>query len=208
MTPDSGDLRVFGKNPAMSGMLHQKRIGYIFQDEHIEKEIPLSVMDVISVGRMGMRGIFKRLNKIDKYAIETAMKEVGIYTLKDRPAGFLSGGEQRKVSIAREISREVEIVLLDEILMNLDPVSQMEINNLISKIYRKYELTIIFVTHLLHYLPDGINRIIALKDGKVFWEGKPHELNIAILTELYGCPKEALKRYVGTFKIYAGEERI
>jgi len=182
-------------------MVHQKRIGYIFQDEHIEKNIPLSVMDVISVGRMGMRGIFRRLNKDDKYAIETAMKEVGIYKLKDRPAGFLSGGEQRKVSIAREISREVEIILLDEILMNLDPVSQMEINNLITKLYKKYELTITFVTHLLHYLPDGINRIVALKDGKVFWEGKPYELNIAILTELYGCSKEALKRYVGAFKI-------
>jgi len=198
--PDKGEVRVFDLDPFKSGLSVRKKIGFIFQNEFILKNVPLSVRDVVCVGRIGVKGLFRKLDGRDFASVKKAMSEVGIMDLENRPAGFLSGGEQRKVSIARELAREVEILLLDEILMNLDPASQMEINSLISGIYKKHKLTIVFVTHLLRYLPEGINRVVALKDGKIFGDFSSRDFDPKDLAELYGVDEENLKKYVGNFK--------
>ena len=201
IVPEKGAVRVFNLDPFKNGLAVRKKIGFIFQNEFISKNVPLSVKDVVCVGRIGVRGLFKNLNQEDFASVKKAMDEVGIIDLENRPAGFLSGGEQRKVSIARELARDVEVLLLDEILMNLDPASQMEINSLISRIYKKHKLTIVFVTHLLRYLPEGINRIVTLKDGKVFGDFSPRDFDPKDLSELYGISQENLKKYVGNLKL-------
>jgi len=199
--PDEGKIRVFDLDPVKNGLFVRKKIGFIFQNEFITRDVPLSVNDVVSVGRVGVKGLFKNLDKEDFESVRNAMDEVGISDLVNRPAGFLSGGEQRKVSIARELARDVEILLLDEILMNLDPASQMEINNLITRIYEKHKLTVVFVTHLLRYLPEGINRVVALKNGKVFSDFSNQDFNSKDLSRLYDVDEENLKKYVGNFKL-------
>ncbi len=199
--PDEGSLRVFDLDPVRNGLMVRRKIGFIFQNEFIAKNIPLSVKDVVCVGRVGVKGLFKNLTEEDFASVSRVMDEVGIMNLENRPAGFLSGGEQRKVSIARELARDVEILLLDEILMNLDPASQMEINSLISDIYKKHKLTIVFVTHLLRYLPEEITRIVALKGGKVFGDFSHDDFNAKDLSELYDIDEESLKKYVGIFKL-------
>jgi ABC-type Mn2+/Zn2+ transport system ATPase subunit len=199
--PDRGKVRVFDLDPYKNGLAVRKKIGFIFQNEFIAKNVPLSVKDVICVGRVGVKGLFKNLTAEDFTSVAKAMDEVGIMNLENRPAGFLSGGEQRKVSIARELARDIDIILLDEILMNLDPASQMEINSLISDIYKKHKLTIVFVTHLLRYLPEEITRVVALKDGKVFSDFSPRDFNSKDLSRLYDINEESLKKYVGNFKL-------
>jgi zinc transport system ATP-binding protein len=201
IVPDAGKVRVFDLDPYKNGLAVRKKIGFIFQNEFIAKNVPLSVKDVVCVGRVGVKGLFKNLDKEDFASVGRVMDEVGIMSLENRPAGFLSGGEQRKVSIARELARDIEILLLDEILMNLDPASQMEINNLISDIYKKHKLTIVFVTHLLRYLPGEITRVVALKNGKVFSDFSASAFNSKDLSELYDINEESLKKYVGNFKL-------
>jgi zinc transport system ATP-binding protein len=201
LIPDSGKIRVFDLDPVKNGLSVRKKIGFIFQNEFISKNVPLSVKDVVCVGRAGVKGLFKKLDQGDYESVENSMEEVGIRELEDRPAGFLSGGEQRKVSIARELARDIEILLLDEILMNLDPASQMEINSLITRIYKKHKLTIVFVTHLLRYLPEGINRVVALKNGNIFSDFSPGDFNSEDLSELYDINEENLRKYVGNFKL-------
>ncbi|MBN1695769.1 ABC transporter ATP-binding protein [candidate division WOR-3 bacterium] len=199
--PDTGKVEVLDLDPYKNGLAVRKKIGFIFQNEFIAKNVPLSVKDVVCVGRVGVKGLFKNLTAEDFASVEKAMGEVGIMNLEDRPAGFLSGGEQRKVSIARELARDIEILLLDEILMNLDPASQMEINSLISGIYKKHKLTIVFVTHLLRYLPEEITRVVALKDGRVFSDFSPRDFNSKVLSRLYDVNEESLMKYVGNFKL-------
>jgi zinc transport system ATP-binding protein len=201
LIPERGKVRVFDLDPYKNGLAVRKKIGFIFQNEFIAKNVPLSVKDVVCVGRVGVKGLFKNLDNEDFASVSKAMDEVGIMNLENRPAGFLSGGEQRKVSIARELARDIDILLLDEILMNLDPASQMEINSLISDIYKKHKLTIVFVTHLLRYLPEEITRIVALKDGKVFGDFSPEYFNSKDLSRLYDINEESLKKYVGNFKL-------
>jgi zinc transport system ATP-binding protein len=200
LIPERGKVRVFDLDPYKNGLAVRKKIGFIFQNEFIAKNVPLSVKDVVCVGRVGVKGLFKNLDNEDFASVSKAMDEVGIMNLENRPAGFLSGGEQRKVSIARELARDIDILLLDEILMNLDPASQMEINSLISDIYKNHKLTIVFVTHLLRYLPEEITRIVALKDGKVFGDFAPSDFNPKDLSKLYGINEENLRKYVGNFK--------
>jgi len=199
--PDRGKVRVFNQDPYKNGLAVRKKVGFIFQNEFILKNVPLSVKDVVCVGRIGVKGLFKNLTAEDFASVKKAMEEVGIMELEDRPAGFLSGGEQRKVSIARELARDVEVLLLDEILINLDPASQMEINSLISSIYKKHKLTIVFVTHLLRYLPEEITRVVALKDGKLFGDFSARDVDSKDLSRLYGINEESLKKYVGNFKL-------
>jgi ABC-type Mn2+/Zn2+ transport system ATPase subunit len=201
LIPDSGEVRAFDLDPFQDGLAIRKKIGFIFQNEFISKNVPLSVKDVVCVGRIGVKGLFKNLDQNDFESVRNSMEEVGIKELGNRPAGFLSGGEQRKVSIARELARDVEVLLLDEILMNLDPASQMEINSLISRIYQRHKLTVVFVTHLLRYLPEGINRVIALKNGKVFGDFSRDDFDLKILSDLYDINEENLKKYVGNFKL-------
>lgn len=201
IAPDAGSVKVFELDPVKDGLFVRKKIGFIFQNEFIPRNVPLSVKDVVCVGRSGVKGLFRKLDRNDYLSVKSSMKEVGIMQLESRPAGFLSGGEQRKVSIARELARDVEILLLDEILMNLDPASQMEINSLITSIYEKHKLTIVFVTHLLRYLPEGINRVVALKDGEVFGDFYHGDFNLKDLSDLYGINEENLKKYVGNFKL-------
>jgi len=201
IAPDAGSVKVFELDPVKDGLFVRKKIGFIFQNEFISRNAPLSVKDVVCVGRSGVKGLFRKLDQNDYVSVKSSMKEVGIMELENRPAGFLSGGEQRKVSIARELARDVEILLLDEILMNLDPASQMEINSLITSIYKKHKLTIVFVTHLLRYLPEGINRVVALKDGEVFGDFSHGDFNLKDLSDLYGINEENLKKYVGNFKL-------
>jgi len=201
IVPDAGKVKVFDLDPVKDGLFVRKKIGFIFQNEFISRNTPLSVKDVVCVGRTGVKGLFKKLDESDYASVQNSMEEVGIKGLESRPAGFLSGGEQRKVSIARELARDVEILLLDEILMNLDPASQMEINSLITGIYKKHKLTIVFVTHLLRYLPEGINRVVALKDGEVFGDFSHGDFNLKDLSDLYGINEENLKKYVGNFKL-------
>jgi zinc transport system ATP-binding protein len=201
IVPDKGKVKVFNLDPFKNGLAVRKKIGFIFQNEFIAKNVPLSVKDVVCVGRIGVRGLFRNLDREDFASVRKAMDEVGIKNLENRPAGFLSGGEQRKVSIARELARDVEVLLLDEILINLDPASQMEINSLISGIYKKHKLTIVFVTHLLRYLPEEITRVVAIKEGRVFGDFSRRNFDPKDLSGLYDISQVNLKKYVGNFKL-------
>jgi zinc transport system ATP-binding protein len=201
IVPDKGRVKVFNLDPFKNGLAVRKKIGFIFQNEFIAKNVPLSVKDVVCVGRIGVRGLFRNLDREDFASVRKAMDEVGIKNLENRPAGFLSGGEQRKVSIARELARDVEVLLLDEILINLDPASQMEINSLISGIYKKHKLTIVFVTHLLRYLPEEITRVVAIKEGRVFGDFSRRNFDPKDLSGLYDISQVNLKKYVGNFKL-------
>ncbi len=178
-----------------------ENIGYVFQEEYSRSNIPLTVEDVVCIGgykRAG--GSFFHL-KGNPGLIDKALEEVGISNLKHRNVSNLSGGERRKVSIARELSREVEALLLDEVLANLDPPAQIDINGLIQRLHEELGITIVFVTHLLHYLPERVERIVGLKNGEVLFDKPRSRITSGMLAELYGCDENKLSKYVGTFRV-------
>jgi len=109
--------------------------------------------------------------------------------LAQRPIGHLSGGEQQRVSIARCLAQEPQLLLLDEPTASLDWKAQSEILELVKRIHDLRHLTTLFVTHDLNCLPLTCNRVVLMKDGLIWADGSPGELlTDENLSQLYDMP--------------------
>ena len=183
----SGAVKVFGVrlNPRNAKKI-RKEIGYVPQTSAIDPRSPISVRDVVMIGRIGKIGLFRRPSRVDHQIVESVMALVGISELAKRPIGHLSGGEQQKVSIARALAQKPRILLLDEPTANLDPKSREEIVSLIDKIYCADNLTVVFVTHILSHIPSSCKEVALMKHGKIIWIGRAEDgLREEILSKLY-----------------------
>ena len=185
----NGKVRIFGnilteKNAANL----RKEIGYVPQIINIDPRFPISVKEVVEMGRLSKIRPFKKLNEDDEEIVYQAMKLTGILNLSQRPIGHLSGGEQQKVAIARAIAQEPKIMLLDEPTSNLDLSAQKGILDLIEKIYLEKKITTLMVTHILNHIPRCTGRIVLMKEGRIVKQGKKEEvLKEEILSTLYNC---------------------
>jgi ABC-type cobalamin/Fe3+-siderophores transport system ATPase subunit len=164
----SGTVRIFGSEVTATNINGiRKDIGYVPQHILIDPRMPISVYEVVMLGRYGKIGLFRYPHHDDYDFVDEVCERVGIVHLKDKPIGHLSGGEAQKVWLARALAQQPKILLLDEPTANLDPRAQHEITGLIEQIYKEEKLTIIFVTHILGHLPQVCSDAVLLKDGHV-----------------------------------------
>ncbi len=184
-----GEIYVFTEKLNSKNVVKiRKDIGYVPQQYNIDANLPILVEDVISIGRYGKIGLFKKLSLKDKEIIEEVITLLKIKHLLKKPVGHISGGEYQKVSIARALVQQPKILLLDEPTSNLDPKSQFELLQLIKNIYLRKHITTIFVTHILSHIPDCCNKVVLLKNGEVVSVGEPNEvLKEETLSLLYEC---------------------
>lgn len=183
----SGAVRIFNTRINKNNISRiRKEIGYVPQHIIIDPRMPISVYDVVMLGRYGKIGLFRRPDKGDRKFVDKVCERVGINHLRKKPIGHLSGGEQQKVSLARALAQDPRILLLDEPTANLDPRAQNDMVNLIEQIYTKEKITIVFVTHLLSHLPHVCSDVILLKEGKIIASGMISEIfTEKRLSELY-----------------------
>jgi len=164
----------------------RKRIGYVAQVQKIDPRLPISVRETVMVGCYGRLGLFRRPTRAQWESVDNVLEMVGIAHLARRPIGHLSGGEYQKAAIARALVQQPEIFLLDEPTASIDPQAQREIMNLIPLIHREYHTTTLLVTHDLKQLPAICNRLILMKEGKIWRQGNPESmLAEGVLSELY-----------------------
>jgi len=133
----SGRVRVLGAalDPS-NGHALRKRVGYVAQAEDIDRRMPMTVREVVMIGRYGVLGLFHRPGKRDWALVDEMLELVGMTHLARRPIGHLSGGEQQRVAIARCLAQEPEIFLLDEPTASLDWKAQTGILELVKRIHR------------------------------------------------------------------------
>lgn len=190
-----GTVHVLGQN--INGRDHhelRKQVGYVAQVSATDKRMPISVREVVMIGRYGLLGFFRRPSKRDWMLVDEALKMVGMIHLAGRPIGHLSGGEQQRVAIARCLAQEPSIFLLDEPTASLDWKAQTEILELVKHIHDERQLTTVFVTHDLDALPHTCDRVILVKDGLVVGDGKPDELiSTETLSHLFTLPAEVVE---------------
>ncbi len=168
----------------------RRRVGYVPQLHARSASIlPVCVREVVEMGRAGVRGTGRRLTAEDRAVCERIMQQTRLTELADRPYHVLSGGEQRKVHLARALAQEPAVLLLDEPAGHLDFHWQEAITQLIGECWRNSGTTVIMVTHDLRHLPADISRVALLKRGRIIRQGRPQEiLQDANLSELYELP--------------------
>ncbi|WP_114281500.1 ATP-binding cassette domain-containing protein [Desulfofundulus thermosubterraneus] len=165
----------------------RRRIGYVPQIQNIDPRMPVSVREVVMMGRYGRLGLLRRPGPADRRVVDSMLQLVGMSHLASRPIGHLSGGEQQRVAIARALAQEPEILLLDEPTAALDRRARVEIMTLVSEIHRSRHLTTLMVTHELKTAAAVCDRLILMKEGRIWAQGTPAEvLREEVLDLLFG----------------------
>ena len=185
-----GQARVLGMPVnGRNGNELRKHIGYVAQVENIDPRLPINVRETVMVGCYGRLGLFHQPTQAHWERVDRALDMVGIAHLSQRPIGHLSGGEYQRAAIARALVQQPEIFLLDEPTASIDERAQWEILILIHLIHNKRHMTTLFVTHDLRQLPSICQRLILMKEGRIWQQGSPDlMLTEEILTQLYSAP--------------------
>lgn len=167
---------VFGKNINKFKSEIRKEIGYVIQNFEIDPLSPFLCKDIVMSGRTGKIGTFRFPTKKDWDKVWYGMGLVGMIDFASRPIGKLSGGEFQKILIARALSQQPRLLLLDEPFSNLDITSRMQIETLLNRIHKRFKITIIMVSHDLRMIPGRCSRVIVLDKGKIILDGKKEDV--------------------------------
>jgi phosphonate transport system ATP-binding protein len=174
LSPDQGEILIEGS--PLSELLDQKKrakkIGIIRQQFDLVGELP--VIHNVLAGRLSEWGIFKSLLSMlipqDKeYAIQ-ALDRVGLTEKLYERTSSLSGGEQQRVALARLLVQSPEVILADEPVASLDPARAEDVLDLLVRIALEENKTLISSLHSVDYARKYFDRLIALKDGKLFFD--------------------------------------
>lgn len=138
----------------------------------------LKVEELISYGRYPHRKNVNQLSKKDKEMMEWAMEVTNTSAFRDRELAQLSGGQRQRVWLAMALAQETSILLLDEPTTYLDMSHQMEVLNIVQKLNREHQCTIVMVLHDINHAARYSDEIIAMRDGAIIGHGPP----LAIMT--------------------------
>lgn len=187
LNADSGSIKVLHeevtelKNDDMNRV--RRKIGFLFQGGALYDS-----MTVRENLEFPLKRMFKDLSKQEVYAkVKEALENVGLPDSIDKMPSELSGGMKKRISLARTIIVDPEIMLYDEPTTGLDPVSSHEISLLINEVQQKYKTSSIIITHDIECAKTVANRIIMLQNGKVYKEG--------VLSEFENSDDELVKSY-------------
>jgi zinc transport system ATP-binding protein len=188
--PDAGTVTVLGQPAAH--VRPKGIIGYVPQDPIADLDFPVSVYDVVMMGRYSKIGLFRQASRSDTAAVTKALEQVGMADLRARPIGHLSGGQQQRVFLARALAPEPEVLLLDEPFTGVDARAQTEFYRLLASLRGDLALTVVLVSHDIGVIPYYTEEI-ACVNQTLHLHGKPKEvLTSESLREAYGCEVELL----------------
>ncbi len=149
-------------------------VAYVPQREEVDWRFPVSVEDVVMMGRYGQMGRFERPSPQDKGSVENAIRQMGISDLRAQPIGDLSGGQQQRVFLARALAQEPHILLLDEPFTGVDVTTQDATLALLNQL-RENKVTVMVSTHDLGMASDQFELILLL-NHRIIAYGKPEEV--------------------------------
>ena len=176
-----GQIRVFGEPVANN----RRQVGYMPQVEQVDWDFPVTVGDVALMGRYARRGLLRRTTKEDRDAAEDSLARVGILDLHNRLIGELSGGQRRRVLLARALANQPDLLLLDEPMAGLDATAQHQFLDIIDRL-RDGGATVVLSTHDLSCVSQRCDKAACLNRRLVAY-GTPEEvLNEDVLGETFG----------------------
>ena len=156
LKPKKGHIHLFGKPPKMV----LSKIGYVPQLKGFDKKFPISVLEVVLMGALSKARWWGGFPHVEKERALDSLKRVGLYKKRDQPFGTLSGGEAQRVLIARALTSQPEILLLDEPTASIDREAEQMIYQLLEEL--KKSITILMVTHDLQALVGQVDKMICI----------------------------------------------
>jgi len=194
-----GSVIVMGETVQQGGQLRcerdlRARIGVIFQQYNLVPR--LSVLTNVCLGLLGrvptVRGVLGRFSADDKRLVMHALARVGIAEHALRRASELSGGQQQRAAIARSLVQGAELLIADEPIASLDPASARRVMELLADMNRNDGLTVFVSLHQVEYALKYCSRTIALRGGRIVYDGPSGALTPGFLSQIYGAESEEL----------------
>jgi ABC-type Mn2+/Zn2+ transport system ATPase subunit len=164
------------------------RFGYVMQRQSLDEIFPLSVEDIVSMGRLGRVGGWRRLRRPDFATIDEALSITGMRDLRRERYRDLSGGQKQRVLVARALAFEPDVLLLDEPTNDLDIQGEDQVVKLIREIHRSLGITIVLVSHMLNVVFGCVERVLFLKERRMRIHDRREALRPGLLSEIYGIP--------------------
>jgi len=175
LSPDGGSISVLGK--ALSGY-RQKELalvtGMVFQEK--ETTFEFSVFDLVMMGRYPYKKKFEMENDEDRLKVLEALEKTDVLALKDKCFTALSGGEKQRVMIARALAQEPEILILDEPIAHLDLHHQVEILNLLRRLVKEKQISVLMILHDLNFAYGFCDEVVLLRKGRIYKQGDPRQV--------------------------------
>ncbi|HSW97972.1 MAG TPA: metal ABC transporter ATP-binding protein [Candidatus Saccharimonadales bacterium] len=185
LTPKTGTVKLFNKD--ISKFKDWSKIGYVSQKvTHIDENYPMTVEEIVSMGRFAKRGLFKFLTKQDKDAVKEALCQVEMLNYRTRLIGDLSGGQQQRVFIARALASEPEVIVLDEPTVGVDIKTQEQFYALLQKLNKEFDKTLIMVTHELEVAAQETTELASVNRTITYYGPSKEFLQKKNLETLYG----------------------
>lgn len=179
----SGTVLVAGTGAATAR--RRRTIAFVGQDDTVDRQFPLTVADVVAQGRPAPRGLLGRRTAADRAAVSAALTRVGLVDLARRPIGALSGGQRRRVLVARALAQQASLLLLDEPLAGVD-VGSGEFLVDVVRARAAEGAGVLVSTHDLAGVPDLADEVVLLA-GRVVAAGPvASTLTPGALAETFG----------------------
>jgi zinc transport system ATP-binding protein len=185
LEPMAGRVEVLGRTPARAC----GELGYVPQFAAFPRDFPISVAEVVLQGRLSHSRLWGGYRAVDREVTREAMMETGVWEIRARPIGSLSGGQLQRALIARALATQPRILVLDEPTASIDPTTEKGIFDLLREL--KQRMTIIVVSHDIGFISHYVTRVACLNHRLVCHTTS--ELTGEMIRELYGSPVRMIK---------------
>ena len=184
LKPERGTIHVFGLPPRKAA----HRIGYVPQEININKSFPITVMDVVLMGRLKPGTGWSRFGKKDRMAVHKSLEQMNILDCRNLHMEELSGGQRQRAFIARALVSEPDILFLDEPTSSVDTKGQAELYDLLKELNQT--VTIIVVSHDLSIISSYVKSLACVNQNLIFHDAP--EITKDMLAMAYHCPVELI----------------
>ncbi|MFY0734795.1 manganese/iron ABC transporter ATP-binding protein [Aurantimonas sp. NFXS3] len=155
-----GEITLLGRSVKQA--LRENLVAYVPQSEEVDWAFPVLVEDVVMMGRYGHMGFLRRPGAADRAAVDQALSRVGMQDLRHRQIGELSGGQRKRVFLARALAQDGQVILLDEPFTGVDVKTEEQIVALLRELKAEGRVMLVS-THNLGSVPEFCDRVVLVK---------------------------------------------